>query len=144
VSVLGMKWPSINTLSSSLSRTMGHTTACMLLDTLRLLAGFTGARDAVMRQQCPLILCFRHRIITFTRILASQSSGDLWLPTARSAIRTCGIVQNIDAEISRLEKARALLIGHTAPLKPGKRSRMSAEGRARIAAAQRKRWAKRN
>jgi hypothetical protein len=56
------------------------------------------------------------------------------------------IVQSIDAEISRLEKARALLTGHTAPLKRGmpdrKRSTMSAEGRARVAAAQKKRWAK--
>ena len=56
------------------------------------------------------------------------------------------IVQDIDAEISRLEKARALLTGHTAPLKRGmstrKRSTMSAEGRARGGAAQRKRWAK--
>jgi hypothetical protein len=56
------------------------------------------------------------------------------------------IVQTIDAEIRRLEKARALLAGHAAPLKPGeparKRRTMSAEGRARIAAAQKKRWAK--
>jgi hypothetical protein len=59
------------------------------------------------------------------------------------------IVQDIDAEISRLEKVRALLTEHTAPLKRGlppsatrKRRTMSAEGRARVAAAQRKRWAK--
>lgn len=58
------------------------------------------------------------------------------------------IVQDIGAEISRLEKARALLTGYKVPLERGvpltepKRSRMSAEGRARIAAAQRKRWAK--
>jgi hypothetical protein len=56
------------------------------------------------------------------------------------------IIEDIDAEISRLEKVRALLTGHTAPLERGipdrKRSTMSAEGRARIAAAQRKRWAK--
>jgi hypothetical protein len=60
-------------------------------------------------------------------------------------MNTDEIVQNIEAEISRLEKVRALLIGHTPPLKrglpPRKRSTMSAEGRARIAAAQRKRWA---
>jgi hypothetical protein len=48
------------------------------------------------------------------------------------------IIEEIDAEISRLERARALLTDHTAPLK---RSTMSAEGRERIAAAQRKRWA---
>ena len=63
------------------------------------------------------------------------------------------IVQSIDAEISRLERVRALLTGHTAPLKRGfprseraapvrKRKPMSAEGRARIAAAQKARWAK--
>jgi hypothetical protein len=62
------------------------------------------------------------------------------------------IVQAIDAEIDRLSKARALLTGHTAALKPGfapsgdapvpKRRKMSAEGRARIAAAQKARWAK--
>jgi hypothetical protein len=53
------------------------------------------------------------------------------------------IVQGFDAEISRLEKARALLTGHTAPLKLAGRPAMSAEGRARIAAAQKKRWGKR-
>jgi hypothetical protein len=56
------------------------------------------------------------------------------------------IVQDIDAEISRLEKARALLTGHTAPLKrgvpTGQRRTMSAEGRARIAAVQKKRGVK--
>ena len=58
---------------------------------------------------------------------------------------TEAIVENLDAEIRRLEKVRALLTGHTAPLKrdvdPTRRSRVSAEGSARIAAAQRKRWA---
>jgi hypothetical protein len=57
------------------------------------------------------------------------------------AMNTDEIMQTIDAEISRLEQVRALLAGHTTPLKRGKRSTMSAEGRARIAAAQRKRWA---
>jgi hypothetical protein len=50
-------------------------------------------------------------------------------------------VQAIDAEISRLEKIRALLTGHTVPLKrgmpsgesPRKRKRVSGEGRARTA-----------
>jgi hypothetical protein len=55
------------------------------------------------------------------------------------------IVQDIDAEIERLQRVRALLTSHTAPLKRGRPTRerrtMSAEGRARIAAAQRKRWA---
>jgi hypothetical protein len=57
-------------------------------------------------------------------------------------MNTEAILQNLDAEISRLEKARALLTGHTAPLKRGVAPRVSPEGRARIAAAQRKRWAK--
>jgi hypothetical protein len=67
------------------------------------------------------------------------------------------IIQTIDAEIARLEKARALLKGHiSAPTKRGRplgstvttkttakpRRKMSAEGRARIAAAQKARWAK--
>jgi hypothetical protein len=51
------------------------------------------------------------------------------------------IVQNLDAEISRLEKARALLTGHPARLKRGVAPKVSAEGRAKISAAQRKRWA---
>ena len=68
---------------------------------------------------------------------------------------TSEIIQTIDAEIARLEKARALLDGHvSAPAKRGRpvsskvtatakpRRKMSAEGRARIAAAQKARWAK--
>jgi hypothetical protein len=66
---------------------------------------------------------------------------------------TTEIIQTIDAEIARLEKARALLSGHTPSPKRGRpvsskpagkpqRRKMSAEGRARIAAAQKARWAK--
>jgi hypothetical protein len=69
---------------------------------------------------------------------------------------TTEIIQTIDAEIARLERAKALLKGDTtAPAKRGRslsskpaatskpiRRRMSAEGRARIAAAQKARWAK--
>jgi hypothetical protein len=69
---------------------------------------------------------------------------------------TTEIIQTIDAEIARLEKARALLNGHiSAPAKRGRsisskltavpkpgRKKMSPEGRARIAAAQKTRWAK--
>jgi hypothetical protein len=69
-----------------------------------------------------------------------QSSGARAASTL-GAMNIDEIMQTIDAEISRLEKVRALLTGHTAPLKRGKRSKMSAEGRARIAAAQRTRWA---
>ena len=56
------------------------------------------------------------------------------------------IVQSIDEEIGRLEKAPALLTDHVAPLQRGRPNRkhraMSAEGRGAIAAAQRKRLAK--
>jgi hypothetical protein len=70
-----------------------------------------------------------------------------------------GIVEAIDSEILRLQQARSLLTGHMAPLKrglprtaassigkgksaaAGKRT-ISPEGRARIAAAQKARWAK--
>jgi hypothetical protein len=50
------------------------------------------------------------------------------------------IVQSIDEEIDRLQRLRALLIGHTAPLKRGmpaqERKPVSAESRGRMAAAQ--------
>jgi hypothetical protein len=70
---------------------------------------------------------------------------------------TAEIIQTIDAEIARLEQARELLNGHVGvPVKrgrtaspatatitrPRKRKMISAEGRARIAAAQKARWAK--
>jgi len=66
------------------------------------------------------------------------------------------LLSQIDAEIARLQQARALLSGTTAPKKRGrkpgatvkaapakkaKKRTMSAEGRARIAAAQKARWA---
>jgi hypothetical protein len=60
------------------------------------------------------------------------------------------LVSSIDAEIARLQQARALLAGNGASTtktaktaaKPRRKKRsMSPEGRARIAAAQTKRWA---
>lgn len=68
---------------------------------------------------------------------------------------TSELIANIDDEIARLTEVRALLadgvrrgrgrsatpFGYGAN-RPRKRRRMSAEGRARIAAAQKKRWAK--
>jgi SLT domain-containing protein len=65
------------------------------------------------------------------------------------------ILAQIDSEIARLEQARKLLanIGTTptkavrkagkatVTAKPGKKRKISAEGRRRIAEAQRKRWA---
>jgi hypothetical protein len=55
------------------------------------------------------------------------------------------LLSSIDSEIARLEQVKALLTGTGSSVaKPGRpaKYKMSAEGRARIAAAQRKRWAK--
>ena len=54
------------------------------------------------------------------------------------------VIEVIDQEISRLQAARALLLGTSASSGATKTGRkpMSAEGRRRIAAAQRARWAK--
>lgn len=55
------------------------------------------------------------------------------------------MVSEIDSEIARLQEARALLagVGSATHAKPGRKKRtLSAEARARIAAAQRLRWAK--
>jgi hypothetical protein len=70
-------------------------------------------------------------------------------------MNTKEILTHIDFEIARLQQAKALLIGEPARRKSGrpfskpatrassvKKRTMSAEGRARIAAAQRARWAK--
>jgi hypothetical protein len=69
---------------------------------------------------------------------------------------TTPIIQFIDAEIARLEQAKTLLNGQTEPAKRGRqigsgatprtakpvRRKISPEGRARIVAAQKARWAK--
>ena len=56
------------------------------------------------------------------------------------------ILQSLDDEIDRLQRARALLDGTAAgthrTVTGRKRRHMSAEARARIAAAQRARWAR--
>lgn len=59
-----------------------------------------------------------------------------------------GLISSLDAEIARLQQARELLAAlnspktKVSPVKPTKKRRkMSAAGRARIAEAQRKRWA---
>jgi len=58
---------------------------------------------------------------------------------------TAQLISEIDSEISRLQQGRTLLAGgptvNRAKPRGGKRI-LSAEARARIAAAQRKRWAK--
>jgi hypothetical protein len=61
-----------------------------------------------------------------------------------------GILAEIDSEIRRLEQVRAILTGKDghrgskapAPASPRKKRRLSAEARARIAAAQKARWAR--
>jgi hypothetical protein len=69
------------------------------------------------------------------------------------AVNISSVVAQIDQEISRLQQVRALLTQNSvaprrgrprvsAAATPTKRHTMSAEGRARIAAAQKKRWAK--
>jgi hypothetical protein len=71
---------------------------------------------------------------------------------------TESIIQQIDSEISRLEQAKAILSGSVVKRSPGRPKQtqsvlktvaveptkrvMSAEGRAKVAAAQKLRWAK--
>ena len=63
-------------------------------------------------------------------------------------MNTNEIVDAIDKEIARLQQVRSLLAGSQSPVRAAKTIRrakkrvMSPEGRARIAAAQRARWAK--
>jgi hypothetical protein len=65
-------------------------------------------------------------------------------------METKGVLAEIDAEIQRLERARALLVGNAKDGRHGKKAatstskkrRLSPEARARIAAAQKARWAK--
>jgi len=53
------------------------------------------------------------------------------------------MLEEVEAEIARLQQVAKLLRGDTKPSKRrGARKPMSAEARAKIAAAQRKRWAK--
>jgi hypothetical protein len=59
-------------------------------------------------------------------------------------MNTSELLSSIDSEIARLREARALLVGKDAPFpfRAKKKRHLSADARARIAAAQRKRWAK--
>jgi hypothetical protein len=54
------------------------------------------------------------------------------------------IIAHIDSEIARLERVKGLLLGtvNVVNIATGKQRILSADARARIAAAQRKRWAK--
>jgi len=58
---------------------------------------------------------------------------------------TAQLLSSIDSEIARLKQARALLTSQDGQIRsgrrPGRKRTMSAEARARIAAAQKKRWA---
>jgi hypothetical protein len=73
-----------------------------------------------------------------------------WLYHTREKMTREELVAAVDEEISRLEKVRALLLStggsRIAPSSFGNRPRkkrvLSADARARIAAAQRRRWAK--
>jgi hypothetical protein len=57
-------------------------------------------------------------------------------------MKTPELIAALDAEIARLQQARKLLAGSTGT-RGSKRGVMSAEGRARISAAMKKRWAAR-
>ena len=73
-----------------------------------------------------------------------------WLYQTREKMTREELVAAVDEEISRLEKVRALLLStggsRIAPSyfgnRPRKKRVLSADARARIAAAQRRRWAK--
>jgi hypothetical protein len=61
-------------------------------------------------------------------------------------MNTTDLLSSIDSEIARLQQVRALLAGQDGHIPtvrgPRKKRTLSAEARAKIAAAQRKRWAK--
>jgi hypothetical protein len=65
-------------------------------------------------------------------------------------VKLQSILAELDAEISRLQQAKALLTGETVKRSPGrpksttakKKRNLTPEGRARIAAAVKARWAK--
>ena len=59
-------------------------------------------------------------------------------------METKGILSEINAEISRLQQVRSILTGSSTDGRKGKtkKRRLSPEARARIAAAQKARWAK--
>jgi hypothetical protein len=57
-------------------------------------------------------------------------------------MNTSELIAAIDTEITRLQQARKVLAGSTKPSKESGRKPMSRQARARISAAQKKRWAK--
>jgi hypothetical protein len=81
--------------------------------------------------------------------LSNFLAAYIMLCATLSSMNTSELLSHIDADISRLKEARALLAGTSSPRvarggKPlaRKKRTLSAEARARIAAAQRRRWAK--
>jgi hypothetical protein len=110
----------------------------------------TGARDPPIQPEMVIILVEANELspdwiscgIGWEPVTGGHSESRISLIMNRDAV-----VRALDALIVRFERARALLTGHTAPLKRGlpdtsARRKMSAAGRARIAAAQKARWAK--
>jgi hypothetical protein len=93
------------------------------------------------------------KISILTKNWYFYQSSRLAAPGYIEVMDLTAIIQIIDEEIARLEQIRALLSGHTAPLKrgfppseasdpPRKRRKISAEGLARIRAGQKARWSK--
>ena len=96
-----------------------------------------------------------HLTLGYSKVVSPESPTDQRQTGYTPRMDTTPIIQFIDAEIARLEQAKALLNGPTAPAKRGRpigpqatrtakpvRRKISPEGRARIAAAQKARWAK--
>jgi hypothetical protein len=104
------------------------------------------AAAAAQTTSTPLYIDGVLRVVaTFHRISESslpvngsmESFGTNVYPSwPRDAQRTPTILQSIDAEVQRMERAK-----YIGPVSPGRR-KMSAARRARIAAAQKARWAK--
>lgn len=76
--------------------------------------------------------------------VAHRDSFGVWQFTL-SGMDTAQLISEIDSELSRLQQARALLSGRDSATQPKlarKKRTLSPEARARIAAAQKLRWAK--
>jgi hypothetical protein len=94
------------------------------------------------------VVATRHRISEGSLPVngSMESFGTSVYPSwPRDTQRTRTILQSIEAEVQRTERANVFLNGadpakHIRPVRPGRR-KMSAAGRARIAAAQKARWA---
>ena len=56
-------------------------------------------------------------------------------------MNTSELITELDSEIDRLQQVRNLLAGTNSTGTPKRKRKLSAEGRARISAAMKKRWA---